>query len=103
MNPLPYSHDAASMCDVPRTLFIMPGSRKLGKQAATAIGNGYAVIINSHSLIVGGKDLRQAAEFTLIIEETARKILITRAMKKEPRNLSREALAERAKRKELAG
>ena len=100
---LPISSDAGYISEIARTPFLMPGTRELGNQVATAIGNGYAVIMKNHGLIVGGKDLRQAADITFIIEETAKKILRSRAMRKEPRILSSDLLEELAKRNELTG
>ena len=100
---MPISRDAALIGEIPRTPFIMPGTRELGIQVATAFGNGFAVIMKNHGLIVGGKDLRQAADITFVIEETAKKILRSRAMGKEPRILSSDALANLAKRNELVG
>lgn len=97
----PISAEAAFLGDVPRVPFIMPGTQELGNQVAKAMGDGHAVIMQNHGLVVAGKNLREAADITHIIERNAEKILGSFDVGKEPRVLSAEAIAELRKKNEL--
>lgn len=97
----PISTEAAFLGDIPRVPFIMPGTQELGNQVADAMGDGHAVIMQNHGLVVAGKNLREAADITHIIERTAEKILGSYDVGKDPRVLSAEAVAELKKNNEL--
>jgi ribulose-5-phosphate 4-epimerase/fuculose-1-phosphate aldolase len=91
---LPISTDSAFLGEITRVPFINPGTTDLGKAVAKAMGNSFAVIMQNHGLVVGGKNLRQAADITLIIESTAKKILLSYMAGKHPLQLPPEAIEE---------
>jgi autoinducer 2 (AI-2) kinase len=97
----PISTEAAFLGDIPRVPYIMPGTKELGNQVANGIGAGFAVIMQNHGLVVAGKDLRQAADITHIIERTSEKILGSYDVGKDPRVLSDEAVAQLKKNNDL--
>lgn len=97
----PISTEAAFLGDIPRVPFIMPGTQDLGDQVANAMGDGHAVIMQNHGLVVAGKNLREAADITHIIERTAEKILGSFDLGKAPRILSEEVIAQLKKSNKL--
>ena len=91
---LPISTDSAFLGELTRVPFISPGTNDLGKAVAEAMAESFAVIMQNHGLVVGGKNLRQAADITLIVESTAKKILTSYMVGKGPLQLPPEAIEE---------
>jgi ribulose-5-phosphate 4-epimerase/fuculose-1-phosphate aldolase len=81
---LPISTEAAFVGEIPRLPFIMPGTAELADAVGAAAKNTLAVIMQNHGLIVGGANLRHAIDLTLIIEQTADKLIACHMLGKTP-------------------
>jgi ribulose-5-phosphate 4-epimerase/fuculose-1-phosphate aldolase len=90
---LPISTEAAFIGEIPRVPFIMPGTAELADAVGAAVKNAHAVIMQNHGLIVGEQDLRHAIDMTLIIEQTADKLIACQALGKIPPVLPDEIVA----------
>jgi autoinducer 2 (AI-2) kinase len=84
---LPISTEAVFVGDLPRVPFIMPGTTDLAQAVTDALGDGVAVLMQNHGLIVAASGLRQAATLSEIVERTAEVILGCYAVGKEPPTL----------------
>jgi autoinducer 2 (AI-2) kinase len=89
---LPISTEAAFIGEIPRVPFIMPGTVELADAVGAAIKNAPAVIMQNHGLIVGGENLRHTIDMTLIIEQTADKLIACHTLGKTPPVLPEEII-----------
>jgi ribulose-5-phosphate 4-epimerase/fuculose-1-phosphate aldolase len=90
---LPVSVEAAFLGDLPRVPFFLPGTKDLAQAVVEAMGDGAAVLMQNHGLIVAASSLRRAATLSEIVERTAEIILGCYAVGKEPPMLPDDAVA----------
>jgi autoinducer 2 (AI-2) kinase len=84
---LPISTEAAFFGDIPRIPFVMPGTHELADAIAEALGDGWAVLMQNHGLLMGGRSLRRAADMVEIVDRSAQVMLGCWAVGKEPPSL----------------
>jgi sugar (pentulose or hexulose) kinase/phosphoglycerate dehydrogenase-like enzyme/ribulose-5-phosphate 4-epimerase/fuculose-1-phosphate aldolase/putative sterol carrier protein len=90
---LPISTEAAFIGEIPRVPFIMPGTAELADAVAAVAKDAPAVIMQNHGLIVAGPTLRHTIDMTLIIEQTADKLIACYTLGKTPPVLPDEIVA----------
>jgi sugar (pentulose or hexulose) kinase/phosphoglycerate dehydrogenase-like enzyme/ribulose-5-phosphate 4-epimerase/fuculose-1-phosphate aldolase len=81
---LPISTEAAFLVNIGRIPFVMPGTGDLATAIVEAMGDGWAVLMQNHGILVAGRSLRRAADMAEIIERTAEVILSCYAVGREP-------------------
>ena len=94
---LPISTEAAFFVNIGRIPFVMPGTRELADAIVEAMGDGWAVLMQNHGLLVSGRTLRRAADMAEIIERTAQVIIGCHSVGVEPPVLPEETVAMLAK------
>ena len=87
------SAEAAFLGDLPRVPFIMPGTEALALAGVKALGDGSAVLMQNHGVVVAASSLRRAANQVEVIERTAEVILGCYAVGREPPVLPEDAVA----------
>jgi autoinducer 2 (AI-2) kinase len=81
---LPISTEAAFFSKLGRIPFVMPGTQELADAIVAAMGDGWAVLMQNHGLLVAGRSLRRAADMAEIVERTAQVIVGCYAVGREP-------------------
>jgi len=81
---LPISTEAAFFSKIGRIPFVLPGTEELARAVVEAMGEGWAVLMQNHGLLVAGRTLRRAADMAEIIERTAEVIVGCHAVGREP-------------------
>ncbi|MBW2286474.1 MAG: class II aldolase/adducin family protein [Deltaproteobacteria bacterium] len=89
---LPISTEAAFLVNIGRIPFVMPGTADLATAVVEAMGDGWAVLMQNHGVLVAGRSLRRAADMAEIIERTAEVILGCYAVGREPPVLPEETV-----------
>jgi autoinducer 2 (AI-2) kinase len=89
---LPVSTEAAFFQNIGRIPFFMPGTQELADAVIEALGDGWAVLLQNHGLLVAGRSLRRAADMAEIIERASEVILGCYAVGKEPPVLPEETV-----------
>jgi autoinducer 2 (AI-2) kinase len=90
---LPVTTEAAFLSDIPRVPFIMPGSKELAVAARKALGDGMAVLLQNHGLVVAAGSLRQAANTAEVVERVSQLIWGCYAVGKKPPTPPKDVLA----------
>ena len=73
--------------EVPVAAFRMTGTPELGSEAARALGGGSAVLLESHGAVTVGRDLDEALDLAIALEEVAKVYLAVLAAGRAPRPL----------------
>jgi autoinducer 2 (AI-2) kinase len=81
---LSISVEAALIGEIPRIPFLLPGTKELGIAVTRALEKHSAVLMQNHGLVVASASLRDAADISLIIEDTAKKILTCKMLGFDP-------------------
>jgi autoinducer 2 (AI-2) kinase len=98
---LPISTEAAFLAGIGRIPFLTPGTPELAQALVEALGQGWAVLMQNHGLIVAARSLRRAADITFIVERTAEIILGCYAVGREPPVLPAALVAELSRKADL--
>ena len=91
---LPISTESAFLANIGRIPFVVPGTPALAEAIVAALGQGWAVLMQNHGLIVAARSLRRAADITQIVERTSEIILGCYAVGRPPPVLPAELVAE---------
>jgi autoinducer 2 (AI-2) kinase len=89
---LPVSTEAAFLSAIGRVPFVMPGTQELADAVVEALGEGWAVLMQNHGLLVAGRSLRRCADMCEIVERSCEVILGCFALGKEPPTLPEETV-----------
>jgi autoinducer 2 (AI-2) kinase len=89
---LPVSTEAAFLANIGRIPFVMPGTQELADAVVEALGEGWAVLMRNHGLLVAGRSLRRCADMCEIVERSCEVILGCFALGKEPPTLPEETV-----------
>jgi len=91
---LPISTESAFLARIGRIPFVVPGTPALADAIVGALGDGWAVLMQNHGLIVAARSLRRAADITQIVERTCDVILGCYAVGRPPPTLPPDLVAE---------
>jgi autoinducer 2 (AI-2) kinase len=98
---LPISTESAFLSRIGRVPFLNPGTPALAEALVAALGQGWAVLMQNHGLIVAARSLRRASDITQIVERTCEIILGCYAVGREPPVLPAALVAELASKADL--
>ncbi|HEX5655679.1 MAG TPA: class II aldolase/adducin family protein [Polyangiales bacterium] len=99
---LPISTESAFLAKIGRIPFVVPGTPALASAIVDALGQGWAVLMQNHGLIVAARSLRRAADIAQIVERTADIILgCYSAVGRPPPVLPPELVAELSSKEDL--
>ncbi len=98
---LPISTESAFLARTGSIPFIMPGTDALASALVNALGQGWAVLMKNHGLIVAAPSLRRAADITQIVERTADILLGCHAVGRTPPVLPAELVDSLASKRDL--
>jgi len=98
---LPISTESAFLARTGRIPFIMPGTDALAAALVAALGQGWAVLMKNHGLLVAARSLRRAADITQIVERTADILLGCHAVGRTPPVLPAEIVEALASKRDL--
>jgi autoinducer 2 (AI-2) kinase len=98
---LPIATDSAFLANIGRIPFIVPGTEALAEAIVAALGQGWAVLMQNHGLLVAARSLRRASDITQIVEHTSEVILGCYAVGREPPVLPSELVAELSAKEDL--
>jgi len=98
---LPISTESAFLARTGRIPFIMPGTDALAAALVDALGQGWAVLMKNHGLLVAARSLRRAADITQIVERTADILLGCHAVGRMPPVLPAEIVDALASKRDL--
>jgi L-ribulose-5-phosphate 4-epimerase len=71
----PINTDAVTLRDTVTVPWIMPGSKELAEAVGEALRKSRGCILRNHGLMTIGRDLREAAALSMVLEETAKIVL----------------------------
>lgn len=91
---LPISVEAAVLGEIPVVPFLQPGTAALADAVAEGIGEGSAVLMQNHRLVVVAETLQRAMALTEVVETTAATLLACRTMAVAPAVLTAEEIRE---------
>jgi L-ribulose-5-phosphate 4-epimerase len=85
----PITYDALLVGRLPFIPWHMVGSQELAEAVIDAVGRGMVggVFLRNHGLVMVGKDLRQAADTTLMVEQTLKVLHLARQINLRPAEL----------------
>jgi len=83
----PITVDAAPFVGLPVIPFALSGTPQEVANVAERLGDAPAALLQNHGLVTVGRDLRQAANRALALEETARILITCRLLGIEPQQL----------------
>lgn len=98
---LPISTESAFLANIGRIPFIVPGTPELAEGLVAALGQGWAVLMQNHGLIVAARSLRRAADIAQIVERTCDVILGCYAVGRPPPVLPAALVAELSSKPDL--
>lgn len=88
---LPVSAEAAFIGSIESAPFVMPGTQDLADAVVEALGDNVGALMINHGLVTGAKNLRTAADYAYIVEQSAITINACRLLGQEPPVLPEEA------------
>ncbi len=80
----PLTIEAIALAEAPVVPFMLSGTRELSQAVMDALGDGSAVLLQSHGQLTVGKDLREAANKAHQLEFAARIVVMCRLLGGQP-------------------
>jgi L-ribulose-5-phosphate 4-epimerase len=95
--PIPMILTEAAACigaEIPIAAYQRPGTMELARSAIEIMGQGIAVVLANHGLVVVGETLARAYESTQAVESSARLTIMARSMNKTPAPMDSKEVSE---------